>query len=413
MRRVAVLGAGPSGLTAARYLKQAGFEVMVFERYHHVGGTWNYTDETWMSEDGRPVYSSMYQNLFVNLPKELMAFPDFPFHDIEGSYVPSKEVLKYFDNFTDAFDLRKLIKLQHHVENVRPCESGWLVTVTDLTTMVEHSFEFDAVVVCTGQTWCPLYPDVEGRSFFRGRLTHAHEFRSPEPFRNKRVLIVGAGPSGHDMALHISYVSKEVFLSRKELKPVEGLFPDNVTEKPLLTSLSEYTAHFSDGTSTDVDEILYCTGYRYRFPFLSPECGVTVDEKYVYPLYLHMLNINKPTMLFIGVSYNACYSIMFDLQAQWVTAVLAGRCTLPDAETMRKEEAEYMEKQRAEAVHPHVLMNHQWEYFKKLEEMSGAKTMPPVYMKMFDDVASDLVKDLQNFRKNNYMIIDNENYKKI
>nr|CBX26643.1 flavin-dependent monooxygenase (ZvFMOa) [Zonocerus variegatus] len=413
MRQVAVLGAGPCGLATARHLKHAGFEVTVFERSRHVGGTWNYTDETWMSEDGRPIYTSLYQNLVVNLPKEIMAFPDFPFHHVDDSYVSSKEVLKYFNNFCDAFDLRKLVKFQHHVENVRPCDSGWLVTVTDLTTMMEQSFEFDAVAVCTGQCWCPLYPNVEGRTIFRGRQIHAHEFRCPDSFRNRRVLVIGAGPSGHDLALNISYVAKQVFISRRELKTVEGLFPDNVTEKPLLTSLSEYTAHFSDGTSTDIDDIIYCTGYRFRFPFLSPECGVIVDEKRVHPLYLHVLNINKPTMGFVGVPHDACFSILFDLQAQWFTAVLAGRCTLPDAETMRKEEEEELERQLAAGFRPHFMYNRQWKYFKQLEDMAGAKPMPLYYMKMFDDLAPGLTKDLQHYRKNKYRIVDNENYEKI
>nr|CBX26644.1 flavin-dependent monooxygenase (ZvFMOc) [Zonocerus variegatus] len=413
MRRVAVLGAGPSGLVAARYLKDAGFEVTVYERLHHVGGTWNYTDETWMAEDGRPIYSSMYQNLLVNLPKEIMAFPDFPFHDIEESYVPSKEIWKYYNNFCDSFDLRKLIKFHHHVENVRPCDSGWLVTVTDLTNMVEHSSEFDAVVVCTGQCWCPLYPNVEGSNNFRGRQTHAHTYRNPDSFRNRRVLVVGAGPSGHELALIISYVAKQVFLSRRELKIVEGLFPDNVTEKPLLTSLTEYTAYFSDGSSIDIDDILYCTGYRFRFPFLSPECGIIADEKRVHPLYMHVLNINNPTMGFIGVPPAACFSVLFDLQAQLFTAVLTGRCNLPDAETMRKEEEEELERQLAAGFQPHFMANRQWKYFKQLEDMAGAKPVPLYYMKMFDDVVFDWAKDLQHFRRNNYRIIDNENYKKI
>ncbi|XP_046997197.1 senecionine N-oxygenase-like [Schistocerca americana] len=413
MSDVAVLGAGISGLATARRLNDAGYQVTVFERSDKLGGTWAYTPSTWLDDDGRPVYTSMYENLVTNLPKQLMTFPDFPFHDVDDSYVRSEEILKYINSFADKFGIRKLIKFQQHVEKVSPRGSRWAVEVTDLRTRELHTYEFDSVAVCTGQFWCPKYPAVEGRDLFRGRQTHSHEYRRPEPFKGRRVLVVGGGPSGFDLALNISAVAEQVIISYHPETAQKGQFPDNVIEKPTLVSLSEYAATFEDGTSAEIDDVCYCTGYRYRFPFLTPECGVTVEDKHVRPLYHQVVHIDRPTMAFIGVPYYACPCMLFDAQAQFWVAVLDGRCRLPDPATMRLQELEDVERRRSQGVLPHNMATFQREYVDRLAELSGASLTPRYYHNMFDAVGFEFLKDLQNYRKNKYRIVDDENYEKV
>lgn len=413
MSEVAVLGAGISGVAAARRLKDAGYQVTVFERSDQLGGTWAYTPETWLAQDGRPVYTSMYENLVTNLPKELMTFPDLPFHELDESYVGSEEILKYINTYVDKFAIRNLIKFEHHVEKVSPRGSGWTVEVTDLRTRERRTYEFDAVTVCTGQFWCPSYPAVEGRDLFRGRQTHSHEYRRPEPFKDRRVLIVGGGPSGFDIALNISAVAEQVIISYHPGGAKEGQFPDNVIEKPMLVSLSEYTATFEDGTSAEIDDVCYCTGYRFRFPFLTPECGIIVEDKQVRPLYHQVVNIDHPTMGFIGVPYYACPCMLFDAQAQFWVSVLDGRCQLPDAATMRRQEADDVERRRAQGVLPHNMARHQREYADSLTELAGAPLTPRYYHNMFDAIGFDFLTTLRTYRTNKYRIVGDDSFEKV
>ena len=94
---VAIIGAGAAGLCAARHLSAAAtshdLRIKVFEQADNIGGTWVYTDNVGTDSHGLPVHSSMYKNLKTNLPKEVMAFPDFPFPDYEESFIHHSKVL--------------------------------------------------------------------------------------------------------------------------------------------------------------------------------------------------------------------------------------------------------------------------------------------------------------------------------
>ena len=92
--------------------------------------------------------------------------------------------------------------------------------------------------------------------------------------------------------------------------------PDSACEKPLVKEIDGNTAVFTDGTSAKIDAILYCTGYRYSFPFLSKKCGVNVTDKNVHPLYKQIISIEHPTLAFIGVPLLTCYFPLFDIQVR-------------------------------------------------------------------------------------------------
>src|SRR5690349_21126119 len=128
-----VIGAGPSGLCAIRHCLAFNCEVTAFEQTDKVGGTWVYTDETDKDKNGLDIHSSMYQNLQANIVKEVMRYPDFPF---EGkTFMESSEVLKNLNDYTDAFDLRRHIKFEHHVMRVRPiADDRWEIIVKDFSS---------------------------------------------------------------------------------------------------------------------------------------------------------------------------------------------------------------------------------------------------------------------------------------
>lgn len=89
------------------------------------------------------------------------------------------------------------------------------------------------------------------------------------------------------------------------------------------------------------------SGYKYTFPFLSVDCGLSVDDNYVQPLYKHCININRPTMVLIGLPYYVCASQMFDLQVRFCVTFLSGRKAMPTKEKMTEDTENEMEKRWA------------------------------------------------------------------
>lgn len=135
------------------------------------------------------------------------------------------------------------------------------------------------------------------------------------------VLVIGAGPSGMDLANEMSKVAKRVTLSHHQNPGPKTIFRPNVDMRPDVKRLTENGVEFVDGTEQIYSVIMYCTGYKYTFPFLSVDCGISVDENYVKPLYKHCININHPTMALIGVPFYVCASQMFDLQVQYLLSI--------------------------------------------------------------------------------------------
>lgn len=103
-----------------------------------------------------------------------------------------------------------------------------------------------------------------------------------------------------------------MYLSHKS-KAVLPL-PDSLEQKPLVTRLNGSRAFFEDGTSEEIDDILFCTGYNYTFPFLSSTCGVKIVDNYVHPLYKQIVSIEHPTLAFIGLPFTVCPFPLFDIQ---------------------------------------------------------------------------------------------------
>ncbi len=193
--RVAIVGAGAAGLAAARAVRDGGYKATVFEAATECGGTWNYGDIA-----GK---SSMYENLRCNLPKEIMRFRDFPFRETRNSFLGHQQVHEYLLNYAMTFSLRDLIKFRTKVVRISPStESAWSVTVTNDESGTPASSEhfFDAVVVANGHYSTPNPYLPPGASRFQVRsgrtVTHSHLYRTPQPFLNRRVVVLGAGPSG-------------------------------------------------------------------------------------------------------------------------------------------------------------------------------------------------------------------------
>lgn len=160
-------------------------------------------------------------------------------------------------------------------------------------------------------------------------------------FVGKSVLIIGGGPSALDLSNHVSRSAKQVTLSHHVNGISNSIFFENVDTKPDVKEFDENGVYFMDGSYTKIDVVLYCTGYKYAFPFLSVTSGIYVEDNHVQMLYKQCINIRNPTMALIGLPFYVCAAQMMDLQARFALSYLIGKNKLPSVQIMQEDTLEY------------------------------------------------------------------------
>ena len=187
MPRICVIGAGPCGLTTLHALVEHGLEVDCLERQDGIGGNWYY---------GSP-HSNMYASATMISSKRMTEFPSRRMPGSFPHYPSHSQVLSYLQDFTDHFGLGRFIQLQTSVEKISRAGDRWQVKVAGETA----PRDYDAVVIAAGHHTSPNLPDLASR--FTGQVIHSRDYRVPDPFVGKRVLVVGAGNSGCDIAAEL------------------------------------------------------------------------------------------------------------------------------------------------------------------------------------------------------------------
>ncbi|CAO1415183.1 unnamed protein product [Diamesa tonsa] len=415
--RLAVIGAGVAGLAAAKNGLNFGCEVIVFEQADQIGGTWIFSSEIGKNKYGLDVHSSMYKGLHTNLPKEIMGYPDFPIPQQEKSYIPAEDMLAFLNLYADTFNVRECIKFEHHVLRVRPMnDDTWEVIVRNLPADKYETYIFDAILICNGHYHTPALPKYKGSGVFNGKQLHSHDYRCPEPFEGEQVLVIGAGPSGVDLANEISKTAERVTLSHHLPEPPKTIFSDNVDQKPDVVQLTEDGVIFNNGEKVEYSVIFYCTGYKYNFPFLSIDCNIICDDNYVRPLYKHCLSINRPTMGFIGLPFYVCATQMFDLQVRFCLKFMTGLIKLPSKAEMIEDTEQDMKERwdRGLKKHQaHMMGVDQNKYYADLASSADIEALKPVITKLHNQSSRRFLDDLTNFRKDIFRILDDETFVKI
>ncbi len=342
-QRIAILGAGPSGLAQLRAFesaRRAGAtvpEIVCYEKQSDLGGMWNYTWRTGLDAYGEPVHGSMYRYLWSNGPKECLEFADYSFEEHFGRPIPSyppREVLRdYIMGRIEKWRLREQIRFNTAVQWVEYSEETgrFSVTVRDVKKDVLSTEEFDHVVVATGHFSTPNTPYFEGLEHFPGRVLHAHDFRDACEFAGKDLLLVGSSYSAEDIGTQChKYGAKSVTFSYRSA-PMGYDWPESFEERPLLLRVEGNTAHFKDGSSREVDAIILCTGYQHYFPFLPDDLRLkTTNRLATADLYKGVAYVHNPKMFYLGMQDQWFTFNMFDTQAWYVRDLIMGRADLPD-----------------------------------------------------------------------------------
>lgn len=189
--RVAIIGAGASGLTSIKCCKDEGLEPVCFEQEDSIGGLWYFTEEE--------RHSSVYRSTVINTSKEMMCFSDFPIPKEYPPFMHHQLIMKYLHLYAKEFDLYKCIRFRTKVVDLKKApdfeESGkWEILFQELDGKNPDAVNkevYDAVMLCVGHHSEPSWPSFAGMDEFSGLKIHSHSYKDFKPFENKKVLVVG------------------------------------------------------------------------------------------------------------------------------------------------------------------------------------------------------------------------------
>ncbi|WP_158545285.1 flavin-containing monooxygenase [Bremerella cremea] len=214
---VLVIGAGPSGLVTLKTLRQLGIKATCVDRGERIGGNW----------DIQSPFSSVYESTHLISSKGMTQFADFPMPDEYPEYPSHHQVLAYLNSYVERFDLGQYIRKKIAVKRIEKCNDGWNLTVSPsdgLSSMVE---KYDAVVIANGHHAVPIMPEFVGQ--FSGELLHAHDYKHHRQLQDRRVLVVGAGNSGCDIAVEAAIHGRLAAIS---MRRGYHFFPKFIRGKP-------------------------------------------------------------------------------------------------------------------------------------------------------------------------------------
>ena len=415
-KRVAVIGAGPSGLAVLRAFQTAKAngdeipEIVCFEKQDNWGGLWNYTWRTGLDQYGEAVHGSMYRYLWSNGPKEGLEFADYSFEEHFGkqiaSYPPRSVLFDYIEGRIKKTEVRDWIKFSTAVKNVEQSDDGFTVTTCDLTTSKTNVGYFDHVIVCSGHFSTPNMPSFGGFERFPGRILHAHDFRDATEFQGKDVLLIGTSYSAEDIGSQCwKYGAKSITVSHRTAAMGYD-WPANWEEVPLLTKVDGQTAYFKDGSSKTIDAIILCTGYLHYFPFMEDKLRlVTANRLATADLYKGVAFINNPKIHYIGMQDQWFTFNMFDAQAWWSRDVIMGRIDLPTQEVMISDVNDRVAREDA-GQDDYDAIWYQGDYVKELIDETD-------YPSFDVEGACKVFKEWKGHKKENIMTFRDNSYKSV
>ncbi|NDV85373.1 NAD(P)-binding domain-containing protein [Aurantimonas aggregata] len=198
--RVAIIGGGPTGIGVARELIAGGVAFDLYEAEADFGGVWN----------GEAACGRTYRSLHLISPKFNTQLPDFPMPEDYPPYPDHRQMLRYIRACAREFGLYERTRFNAAVETLVPEGDGWRLTST-----AGHDAHYRLVVVCNGLQRVPRFPDPAYPGRFEGEVLHAHDYKSADQLRGRKVLVVGGGNSGCDIAVDAIRTAESVHHSTR------------------------------------------------------------------------------------------------------------------------------------------------------------------------------------------------------
>ena len=195
---VAVIGAGPAGLAAGRALKTCRVPFTIIEKHSDAGGIWD------MRNPGSPMYQSAH---FIS-SKTMSGFKGYPMPDDYPDYPTNGQILSYIRAFARDQGLYPHIRFSSEVRRAERLENGWRLRLAG-----GSAEQFSHLIAAPGTNWAPNRPDISGK--LDGKVIHSVDYKSAEQMQGKRVLVVGAGNSGADIACDAAHAADKAFISMR------------------------------------------------------------------------------------------------------------------------------------------------------------------------------------------------------
>ncbi|GAO17433.1 hypothetical protein UVI_02052260 [Ustilaginoidea virens] len=400
-RKVAVIGAGMSGVLSAAHLQRVGLRVTVFERNQQVGGIWLYCKDAaiepeypcsnpshierigWDKRSGKIRQRILhappgpcYDNLATNIATPLVQTTLNPWPKDTPDFVHHCKVKEYVQETSERIGMRKVTVFGAYVTNVYKHGPKWNVNWKVLQDRAEtgelveicHHEVFDAVVVASGHYDAPRIPDipglVEAKAGWPARVLHSKSFRNGARFEGQNVLLVGGGVSSTDIAREISDSAQTIYQSTRNGSfdmPASKL-PANASRVSEVVAIgttppdspaptdSPFTIYLKcNRVLHGIDAIVFCTGYHVTVPFLpqyhnhsiTPQQAddkvLITDGSQVHNLHQDIFYMPDPTLAFVGIPIFNTTFSLFEFQAIAVAAFLSGIARLPSMDVLRVE----------------------------------------------------------------------------
>lgn len=248
-KRVAIIGAGESGLVAAKYCKENGLLPVIFDRANSLGGLWGSSQTN---------HTAIYPGLTANISTFTMTFSDHSHRAIPSIIPDQSTIYQYFCDYAMNFGLMPHLRLNTTVNGVRQNENNkWTVESTHKD--LKKSEEYDFLIIASGLHSRPIMPDnIEGMNIFKGLIMHSSEFTlNDERLRNKKVVVSGSSFSATDVASHlvghaksITSVFRRPYLIANRLMPIRTANGYNI--KPIDCCL--FSKHINELNPEEVRE---------------------------------------------------------------------------------------------------------------------------------------------------------------
>ncbi|KAK3082703.1 hypothetical protein FSP39_003185 [Pinctada imbricata] len=260
--------------------------------------------------------------------------------------------------------------------------------------------------------WNEYIPDIKGKDDFKGIFLHSRNYRHVEVFEGLDVAILGGFRTAEDVALQIEEKARKVYVCHRTPDfPVS--FPKSIEQRPPFVRMTEKGVVFPDGNELNVDAVIFCTGYRYTFPYLKDGL-INITENRIIPLYKHIVHMKYPSLVFPGVPQPYAYFPFLHQTAKFAVRVIDGRIKLPSEQEMVEESADDYKSRIQEGFKPkyaHFVLHHMWDLDKELSKLGQFEHLPPVLEKLLEDILDERKMNITHAHELNYQITGSNSYR--